>query len=55
MLDVEAHIVAGVRLSADASPNRSGVLYFVPQEPGHQRFEVFHHRTRGDVFARRFL
>ena len=24
-------------------------------QSGHQRFEVFHHRTSGDVFAGRFL
>jgi hypothetical protein len=30
----------------------SFVLFF---QPAHQRLEVFHHRTRGDVFAFRFL
>ena len=28
------------------------VLFF---QPAHQRFEVFHHRASGDVFAGRFL
>ena len=54
MLDREVHIVAVCASRPMLVPADLAVfvLFF---QPAHQRFEVFHHRASGDVFAGGFL